>query len=181
MQIYLLNKTKVQFLSHISHILNAHQPCMASGYHVREGRYRTFPLLQEVPLDSTVPYHFNNTLIPKYVHSFGFYAYRYVALCSATLSTATQQKKKKLKQMNCEKKNVLMANEEQTILRALQEYCFCFVQFCFVYLGPHQRHIEIPRLGVELELPTPQPQQHQLRARSVIYATAHGNTGFSIH
>ena len=26
---------------------------------------------------------------------------------------------------------------------------FCFV---FVFLGPHPRHVEVPRLGVELEL-----------------------------
>ena len=28
--------------------------------------------------------------------------------------------------------------------------CFLFVCFCF--LGPHPRHMEVPRLGVELEL-----------------------------
>ena len=28
----------------------------------------------------------------------------------------------------------------------------CFYVFCFVFLGPHPWHLEVPRLGVELEL-----------------------------
>ena len=56
--------------------------------------------------------------------------------------------------------------------------------FCFCFLGPHPRHMEVPRLGVELELycwPTPQPQQCQIRAASVTYATAHGNVRSLTH
>ena len=43
-------------------------------------------------------------------------------------------------------------------------YLFLFV-FLVVFLGLHPRHMEVPRLGVELELrcwPTPQPQLHQI-------------------
>ena len=29
---------------------------------------------------------------------------------------------------------------------------FCFVLFCFCFLGPHPRHMEDPRLGVQSEL-----------------------------
>ena len=39
----------------------------------------------------------------------------------------------------------------------------------------HLRHVEIPRLGVELELqqrPTPQPQQHRTQATLVTYSSA---------
>ena len=44
-----------------------------------------------------------------------------------------------------------------------------------LFLQPHLLHMEVPRLGVELELhlqPTPQPQQHWIRATSATYATA---------
>ena len=48
---------------------------------------------------------------------------------------------------------------------------------CFVFLGPHPHHMEVLRLGVELELScwrTPQPQQHWIldplsRARDQTY------------
>ena len=56
--------------------------------------------------------------------------------------------------------------------------------FFFVFLGPHPWHTEAPRLGLELGLypwPTPQPQQHQIRAASVTYTTAHGNAVSLIH
>ena len=50
--------------------------------------------------------------------------------------------------------------------------------FILFYLGPHLRHMEVPRLGVELELysqPIPQPQQDGIQATSATYTTAHGN------
>ena len=31
-------------------------------------------------------------------------------------------------------------------------HCIFFFFLCFFFLGPHPRHMEIPRLGVELEL-----------------------------
>ena len=46
------------------------------------------------------------------------------------------------------------------------------------FLGPHLQHMEVPRLGVELE---PQPLQHQIQAMSATYTTAHGNAGSSTH
>ena len=47
---------------------------------------------------------------------------------------------------------------------------FCFVLFClFVFLGPHSWHMEVPRLGVKLELQLP------------AYATAHSNAGSLTH
>ena len=49
---------------------------------------------------------------------------------------------------------------------------FCLLSF--VFLGLHLWHMEVPRLGFEVEL---QPQQHQIQAPSVTYTTAHGNTG----
>ena len=45
-----------------------------------------------------------------------------------------------------------------------------------LFLGMHLRHMEIPRLGVESEL-----QQHQIRAESATYTTAHGNAGSLTH
>ena len=53
-----------------------------------------------------------------------------------------------------------------------------------VFLGLHLWHMEVPRLGVELELqlpPIPQPQQHQIRAESATYTTAHNNAGSLTH
>ena len=50
--------------------------------------------------------------------------------------------------------------------------------------GLHPLHMEVPRLEVKSELqlwPAPQPQQHQIRAESVTYITAHGNTGSLTH
>ena len=58
-----------------------------------------------------------------------------------------------------------------------------FLSFFFL-LGPHPRHIEVPRLGVELGCscqPTPQPQQCRIQAASVTYTTAHGNTESLTH
>ena len=47
---------------------------------------------------------------------------------------------------------------------------FSFFFFClFVFFGPHPRHMEVPRLGVELELSPP------------AYTTAHSNVGSSTH
>ena len=34
-------------------------------------------------------------------------------------------------------------------------FCFCFVLFCFCFLGPHPRHMEVPRLGLQSELCLP--------------------------
>ena len=32
------------------------------------------------------------------------------------------------------------------------QFCFIYLFIYFVFLGPHLRHVEVPRLGVELEL-----------------------------
>ena len=49
-------------------------------------------------------------------------------------------------------------------------YLFLFLFFLsFVFLGPHRRHMEVPRLGVKLELLLP------------TYTTAHGNAGSLTH
>ena len=55
-------------------------------------------------------------------------------------------------------------------------------RFCFlVFLEPHPWHMEIPRLGVQLELQLPAYttaiEQCQIQATSATYTTAHGNTG----
>ena len=63
-------------------------------------------------------------------------------------------------------------------------YCFLFVCLFFAISGSHSWHMEVPRLGVKLDLcrrPTPQPQQHGIWAMSVTYTTAHDNTRSFIH
>ena len=56
--------------------------------------------------------------------------------------------------------------------------------FVFCLLGPHWRHMEVPRhmeVGIQRSnqscrcRPTPQPQQCQIRPASATYTTAHGN------
>jgi len=53
---------------------------------------------------------------------------------------------------------------------------FCFVLFSFLFfLSSYLRHMEVPRLGVDLELqlkPTPQPRQCKIWASSVTYTAA---------
>ena len=60
-----------------------------------------------------------------------------------------------------------------------------FMYLCiFVFLGPHPRHMEVPRLGVESELQLlahVTAQQRQIRAISVTYTAAHGNAGSFLH
>ena len=49
---------------------------------------------------------------------------------------------------------------------------------------PRLRHMEVPRLGVGLELqlrPMPQTQQHRIQAASATYAAACGNAGSLTH
>ena len=38
------------------------------------------------------------------------------------------------------------------ILAFLQSFSSIYLFFLFCFLGPHPRHVEVPRLGVELEL-----------------------------
>ena len=50
--------------------------------------------------------------------------------------------------------------------------------------GLHQRHMEVPRLGVKMSYscqPTPQPQPHQIPATSATYTAAHGNARSLTH
>ena len=52
------------------------------------------------------------------------------------------------------------------------------------FLGPHLRHMEVPRLGSTRSCscwPIPEPQQHQIRAASATYTTAHGNAWSLTH
>ena len=67
-------------------------------------------------------------------------------------------------------------------------FFFCF----FVFLGLHLWHMEVPRLGVELELQLASyvathlhiythPEQCGIQAKSVIYTTAHSNAGSLTH
>ena len=54
------------------------------------------------------------------------------------------------------------------------------VALYFFFLGPHLWHVEVPRLGVELELQLQllaTPQQHQIPAASATYARAQGSAG----
>ena len=68
------------------------------------------------------------------------------------------------------------------ILREANIFFFFFFFFCL--LGPHPQHMEVPRLGGELELQLAayqQPQQRQIRAVSATYTKAHGNVTFLTH
>ena len=59
-----------------------------------------------------------------------------------------------------------------------------FVLFCFCFLAPQLQHMEVPRLGVELELscqPKPQPQEQRIHAASATYTTAWGNARYLTH
>ena len=58
-------------------------------------------------------------------------------------------------------------------------FFFCLFLF-FAILGLRLQHMEIPRLGVLIRV-IPQPQQHRIRAASVTYTTAHGNTTSPTH
>ena len=52
--------------------------------------------------------------------------------------------------------------------------------FFFGFLGPHPRHMEVPRLGVESELQLlvyTTTTATEIRAASETYTTVHGNTG----
>ena len=59
-------------------------------------------------------------------------------------------------------------------------FCFMLTQCIFIFfLRLHLWHMEVPRLGVKLELqlrPRSQPQQHWIQAPSITYAAACGNT-----
>ena len=57
---------------------------------------------------------------------------------------------------------------------------FYFILLYFVFLGPHLRHMEVPRLGVESELQllataTAMPDQSHICY--VTYTTAHSHAG----
>ena len=61
---------------------------------------------------------------------------------------------------------------------------YFFLIYFFSFLGPHLRHMAVPRLGVELELqlgPMPQPWQCQIPTTSVAYAIACGNAECLTH
>ena len=56
--------------------------------------------------------------------------------------------------------------------------------FILYFLGPHLRHMEVPRLGVESELYPPTYTTATAmwdRAVSATYTTAHGNAGSLTH
>ena len=61
---------------------------------------------------------------------------------------------------------------------------FLFIYLYFVFLGPHTRHMEVPRLGLSGScscLPTPQPQTLQIWAVSATYTTADGSARSLTH
>ena len=60
---------------------------------------------------------------------------------------------------------------------------FFFLVF-LPFLGPLQRHMEVPRLWSNRSSscqPTPEPQQRGIRAATATYTTAHGNAGSLTH
>ena len=63
-------------------------------------------------------------------------------------------------------------------LKFLQSFLF------FPFLRLHLQHMEVPKIGVKLDLqlgPIPQPWQHWIRATSVTYAAACSNARSLIH
>ena len=61
--------------------------------------------------------------------------------------------------------------------------CF-FLFFSSCFLWSHLRHMDVPSLGVKLELhllPMPQPYQCHFQATSVTYTTAHSSAGSLTH
>ena len=69
-------------------------------------------------------------------------------------------------------------------LSPLLVVCLYIYMFIYLFLGPHPQHVEVPSLGSNWSYrcwPTPQPQQCRIRATSVTYTTAHGNTRSLTH
>ena len=66
-------------------------------------------------------------------------------------------------------------------------FCYCLVACCFVFLELHPRHVEVPRLGLELELQllafTTATAMLDLSrvVCDVTYTTAHGVAGSPTH
>ena len=59
-----------------------------------------------------------------------------------------------------------------------------FAIYLFIILGLHPPHMEVPRLGVELELKLlvyTTAAAMQIQATSVTYTAAHGNAGSLTH
>ena len=82
------------------------------------------------------------------------------------------------------------ASSQRPALAAPKTYLsFCLVAFffsscLFLFLGLHLRHMEVPRLGIQLEQscscwPTPQPRQ--IQATSATYTPADGNARSLTH
>ena len=56
----------------------------------------------------------------------------------------------------------------------VSQYCVLVFFVCFFFLVLHLKHVEVPRLGVQLELKLQsQPLQHGIRAASAAYTMAH--------
>ena len=56
-----------------------------------------------------------------------------------------------------------------------QKFIYLFI---FAFLGPHPKHTEVPRLGVELELPACATATAMLDLiHHMTYTTIHGHTG----
>ena len=67
----------------------------------------------------------------------------------------------------------------------LNEFCLCFL-LCFVFgfSGLHLWHMEVPRLGVDVELELPAyatATAMQIHTECATYTTAHGNAGSLTH
>ena len=54
---------------------------------------------------------------------------------------------------------------------------FLIMNISFFFLGPHPQHVEVPRLGIELELQLPA----YTTVTSATYITAHGSDRSSTH
>ena len=50
--------------------------------------------------------------------------------------------------------------------------CVCLCMCVYVFLGPHLRHMKVPRLGVKSELQLLARQQSEIQAMSATYTIA---------
>ena len=90
-----------------------------------------------------------------------------------------------LKSRNPQMPSLVLSNCTLHLFWQLAFSYFYNLKIFFCFLGPHPRHMEVPRLGVESELQLPasitQPQQRRIQALSVTYTIAHGNAGSLTH
>ena len=116
----------------------------------------------------------------------------YAPLCCYLRSPPAKEEKLVRGSDNCWENNVAFLSMSLSFLLILCSFflflihsLLChvsgfFLFVCFSFLGPHLRHMEVPRLGIEseLQLPAePQPATPDLSHTSLFCTTAPSNAG----